>query len=338
MARTLDHYHDHGGKYSKADFHPPLYRAAEEKEIAFRDASSWFDAASVWLTFEAMVEVARPEEDLQWQRFSSSRTIAWKTGTSFGNRDAWSVGVTPEYVVAVWAGNASGEGRPGLTGIGTAAPILFDVFGTLPPTTWFSQPTGAMIRIPVCRYSGHRATAICEYTDSLWVPVRGAQTTPCPYHQTVHLDLAGKWQVTSACESPERMQHVSWFILPPVQEYYFRTRNPFYRVLPPFRPDCASGEAARNMGMIYPKNNSVIYVPVDLDGRTGSTVFKVAHRDPAAEVYWHLDDRFIGTTKNLHQMALSPDRGDHWLTLVDGRGERLRIRFGVMGKDDAPKP
>lgn len=75
-----------------------------------------------------MNELARPEEDANWEMYSTSQKIAWKTGTSFGFRDAWAVGVTPKYVVGVWVGNADGEGRPGLIGREVAAPIMFDVF------------------------------------------------------------------------------------------------------------------------------------------------------------------------------------------------------------------
>ncbi len=335
MARTLNHFSSTQGKYSKTDFHSPYYKKEYPgKPENFSDRTSWFDAASIWLTLEAMVEVARPDEELQWQRFGSGTKIAWKTGTSFGNRDAWSIGVTPEYVVGVWGGNASGEGRPGLTGIGVAAPILFDIFKILPPTSWFSTPFDDMVFMPICHYSGYRASSLCEWVDTLWVQKKGVQTESCPYHQLVHLDKSGKWQVNSSCEAPENMQHVSWFVLPPVIEWYFRNKNPFYKTLPPFRNDCLTGGNTRNMDMIYPKTNSKIYVPVDLDGKTGSSVFKLAHRDPEAIVYWHLDKRFIGSTVQLHHMAISPEKGMHHLTLIDQKGETLNIRFEILAKDD----
>ena len=79
-------------------------------------------ASSIWLTYEALQKVNRPESETGWQYFSSSPDLAWKTGTSFGFRDGWAVGTTPGYVVGVWTGNADGEGRPGLTGISAAAP------------------------------------------------------------------------------------------------------------------------------------------------------------------------------------------------------------------------
>ncbi|NVN93771.1 MAG: penicillin-binding protein 1C [Bacteroidetes bacterium] len=333
MGRTLNHFSAYQGKYDKTDFHPPLYIKSEsvvEKKVFSQ--SSYLDAASVWLALEAMVEVSRPDEELQWQQFSSSARVAWKTGTSFGNRDAWSIGITPDYVVAVWVGNASGEGRPGLTGLGCAAPILFDIFKVLKPRNWFLIPESEMVEIPVCRYSGYRASAICESPVKIKVPKKVLKTQVCPYHQIVHLDMSGNWQVTSNCESTDNMQHISWFVLPPVMEWYFKNKNPFYKVLPPFRADCAPTAESRSMEMIYPANNSKIYIPVDLDGKPGNTVFKLAVRNPQAIVFWHLDDKFIGSTTQFHQRAIAPEAGIHHLTLVDQKGENLSIKFEIMNK------
>jgi penicillin-binding protein 1C len=332
MARTLNNYAE-SGMYDKNDFHPPDYILKEKsKKPEFTSHSPVFDAASIFLAFKAMVEVARPDEEQQWQQFSSSSKIAWKTGTSFGNRDAWSIGVTPGYVVAVWVGNASGEGRPGLTGIGTAAPILFDIFKTLPSTPWFKTPFKEMVPVVVCRQSGFRASSICEPVDTIWVQKKGLRSPVCPFHQVIHLDKTETWQVTSSCVAPSEMVHKSWFVLPPVQEWYFRSKNPFYKVLPPFKPGCAPAES-HTMDLIYPHPDSRIYVPVDLDGKPGSTVFKLAHRNPMHRVYWHLDDHFIGTTVQYHQMAFSPEKGFHRLTLVDENGETLTIRFEIMTKE-----
>ncbi|MGE5425336.1 MAG: penicillin-binding protein 1C, partial [Syntrophothermus sp.] len=330
MARTLIHYQK-SGKYDKNDFRQIKFIPDTTTEHNFKGEHSWLDAAAIYLTFEAMVEVVRPDEDFQWQQFSSGSRIAWKTGTSYGNRDGWAVGITPGYVVAVWTGNAGGEGRPGLTGTGCAAPILFDIFKALPSSAWFESPLQEMVSIPVCTRSGFRASSACETSEYQWVPKKGLQTPVCPFHKLVHLDAKGEYQVTSACESPLNMIHTGWFILPPAQEYFFRTKNPFYRTLPPFKPGCAPA-GIRLMEMIYPENNSRIYVPVDIDGKPGSTVFHVAHRDPSKKIYWHLDDKFLGTTAGEHKMSLSPEKGLHRMVLVDESGETLNVNFEILRK------
>lgn len=283
-----------------------------------------------------MQEVERPNSAGEWEMFRASRRIAWKTGTSFGFRDAWAAGVTPQYAVGVWAGNADGEGRPGLIGVEVAAPVLFEIFEQLPGNDrWFDPPYDGMAQVPVCRQSGFRAGLYCE-ADTTWIPKSGLNAPACTYHQLLHLDPSGQWQVTSECESPDRMQHRAWFVLPPVEEYYFKTKNPSYTAPPPFRSDCLSAQVAQNqspMQLLYPKHPTRIYVPVDLNGQLGSTVFQVAHRSADAEIFWHLDQVYLGSTRTFHEMALQPAVGKHHLTLVDKAGYRLELNFEILGKE-----
>ena len=97
------------------------------------------------------------------------QTIAWKTGTSYGFRDAWAVGVTPRYAVGVWVGNATGEGKPGLVGAQTAGPVLFDIFNYLPSSSWFERPKGIFVDAEICRQSGHLKGRFCEETDTVLI-------------------------------------------------------------------------------------------------------------------------------------------------------------------------
>ncbi|HET6227161.1 MAG TPA: penicillin-binding protein 1C [Bacteroidia bacterium] len=330
MARTLNHYTTYNGTYDKADIHPAVY-VSEKKQQAVLEKASVLSAASIYLTFQAMVEVSRPDYDVNWKSYSSSAKIAWKTGTSFGFRDGWAVGVTPDYVVAVWTGNADGEGRPGLTGIQTAAPILFDIFSVLKTGNWFLPPFDEMKKEVVCHQSGCIPTEFCEPLDTTWVPLSGMHSEPCKYHRLIHLDKSGKYRVTSNCENVSNMQHVSWFVLPPSMEWYYKFKNPHYKELPPMRGDCQT-TGLRVMEIIYPKQLSKIYVPLELDGSIGKTVFQVAHRYGNAIIYWHLDGKYIGSTQNIHQMGLAPDEGMHQLTLVDQQGESTSIQFEIISK------
>ncbi len=142
MARTLNHQNKNNGIADGTNFHPPNFKQSTVNSQRSTDKTTInsFDATSIWFTFQAMEEVMRPGEEGLWQQFNSSQKIAWKTGTSFGFRDGWAIGLTPKYVVAVWVGNTDGEGRPGLIGVQTAAPIMFDIFRQLPASEWFHQP------------------------------------------------------------------------------------------------------------------------------------------------------------------------------------------------------
>lgn len=291
------------------------------------------NAGAVWSTFETMLEVHRPEDEINWRQYQSSRKVGWKTGTSFGYRDGWAVGVTPEYVIGVWVGNADGEGRPGLIGIKTAGPLLFDLFDLLEETSWFREPLYAMKDVLVCRKSGHRAGPYCTPVDTVAVPIPGLKTEACPYHRQVHLGTSGEYRVHSRCMPVSEMESESWFVLPPAQEWYYKRGNPSYATLPPLLERCEQdADAAVAMELIYPHDTSQIYVPKELDGSTGRTVFEVAHRGSDSTVYWHLDDEYLGKTEAPHQMALSPEPGRHLLTLVDEKGTTLRHRFEILSR------
>ncbi|MFL5751777.1 MAG: penicillin-binding protein 1C [Bacteroidia bacterium] len=332
MARTLNHYNKYNSHYFSNGFRELDYIADKKVKEEEKNMPGNLSAAAIWLTFEAMAEVSRPDIDASWRRLGSGQKIAWKTGTSFGFRDGWAIGLTPDYVVGVWVGNADGEGRPALTGISAAAPLLFEVFGLLPKRSpWFSQPLKEMKQVKVCAKSGHRASVNCPETKKEWVPSLSEKTIACPYHKIIHLDTKGKFRVSSECESVSNMISKAWFILPPTVEYYYKTKNPTYVSLPPYRPGCAVS-AGKAMDMIYPKNGARIYVPIDLNSEQSKAVFELAHRNPQAIVYWHLDEVFIGSTQNIHQMGLNPAKGKHLLTLVDEQGETLSLTFEVLSE------
>ncbi len=337
MARTLTNYFEHPGKsrYKINDFHCPYFTlkdsSKEKKDTEFVE-TSYLSAASIWQTFETLKEVYRPGEETGWRFFNSSKKIAWKTGTSFGFRDGWAVGVNPDYAVGVWVGNADGEGRPGLVGTETAAPILFDIFSLLPGQSWFQQPVSEMEEVPVCLKSGQRASDLCSEVDTLWIVKSGLNTPACQFHKMVHLSKDRKYRVNTTCASLDEMKTASWFVLPPVQEYYFKSKNLSYKSLPSYKQGCDNPSAIASMDIIYPKLNSKIYLPRDLDGKLSNTVFEVAHRSTTATIYWHLDGNFIGTTKKSHHLATTPHEGNHLLTLVDDKGEVLERAFRVLSK------
>ncbi|WP_079715551.1 penicillin-binding protein 1C [Parapedobacter luteus] len=333
MARTLNHYRRHDGGYSPADYHAPSYQKNTHRPPGDgRDRASLIDHASLYFTFQAMNEVMRPGEEALWEQFTSSKKIAWKTGTSFGFRDGWAIGLTPGHVVCVWVGNADGEGRPGLTGIETAAPILFEIFGLLPHQGWFEVPLDRMVQTAVCRESGHLAGQDCPKPDTIYIPAPGHRSSVCPYHQLVHTNKGGTRRVTADCAAPGDMITTSWFVLPPAMEFYYKSRHANYRELPPFASDCAAHTEDLVMEMIYPKNDARIYIPLEIDGQRGQVIFSAAHRSKGSKIYWHLDETFVGETETFHQLALDVPAGIHRITLVDNTGARISHRFEILTK------
>ncbi len=332
LARTPEEYVQNYGDYEGVEDQKPLLMTGTESLRTGTESLNHgaYSAASSWLTLKAMSDVNRPEEEEGWRSFASSRQIAWKTGTSFGFRDAWAIGMTPDYLVGVWAGNADGEGRPGLTGVAAASPLMFDIFRILPiSSTWFPEPYDELEKVAVCRQSGHRAGPQCPETDSVFVCRAGLRSGPCPYHKTVHLDATLSRRVTAACYNAAELRSVPWFILPPSWAWYYRQQHPAYRDLPPWMPGC-QGEEEQPMQFIYPAGDRKIFIPTGLDGQPGAVVFEAAHQSPATVIYWHLDGEYAGFTKDLHKMSLAPRPGPHTLTLIDEFGNRLATRIEVV--------
>lgn len=306
------------------------YIATNQKQV-HPESDVLFDPAAVWWTVEAMSTVNRPGQETGWEEFTSAKKVAWKTGTSFGHRDAWAIGITPDYLVGVWVGNADGEGRPGLTGLTVAAPVLFKVFKHFEAGSWFEEPQLAMSSATVCSESGFLATEVCPNKETIHVPEKAAGYKSCPYHQLVHLDSTKQFRVASNCYAVSDMQTVSWFVLPPVQEWYYRKKNPAYLTIPSFLNSCKT-PSLNNMDVIYPKNGTSIFIPRNLEGSMEKVVFEIAHRQPENLVHWHLDDEFLGSTQSEHRMEVLAAAGTHRITLVDETGELLGWKFTALEK------
>ncbi|MEE9349915.1 MAG: penicillin-binding protein 1C [Flavobacteriaceae bacterium] len=331
MSSTINHYDDLQAKYYSNEFLEPTYLSDKKMDFGkITTEKTLFDAGSIYLTYKALKEVNRPDSEENWEFFDSSKEIAWKTGTSFGFRDAWAVGTTKDYVVGVWVGNASGEGRPGLVGVQSAAPILFDVFAELPKSAWFIKPFDELTPIPVCKKSGYRASDYCTEIDTINVQSVGLKTKACPYHFWVHLDETETKQVNAGCYPLNKMKHKSWFVLPPLIEYYYKQKNPLYKTLPYFKTACLN-ESKKVIDFIYPKNYTQIFLPKDFSGETNDVIFKLAHSTVNAKVFWYLNATYIGTTEHIHEMAIHPkNKGKHTVTVVDEFGNEAKRVVEIM--------
>jgi len=333
MARILNHYNSTDGNYFISDIHNPVL--LKNMTVTNPDADpvehGVLSAGAIYETFQSLLKVNRPDDQSLWYLLNSSRPIAWKTGTSYGFRDAWAIGVTPEYLVGVWAGNADGEGRTGLTGLLAAAPVLFEVFSSLPETSWFEEPLDDMTTVEICSKSGYLAGPHCTETEIIHTNMAGQNTTVCPYHRIVHLSPDEKYRVSNDCMPVSEMVHESWFVLPPLIEWYYRKKDPLYRELPPVKPGCNS-EEIEEMELIYPEWGNILTIPVELDSKKGRVIMEVAHRDPESKIFWHIDDHYLGSTTGVHQMPAFLEPGEHILRVVDGAGNEKSVRFSVIGK------
>ena len=303
--------------------HPPVLFMKNLPEHSGKPAS--LSAGPIHLTLDALTRSQRPVEEQGWQQFAGARNIAWKTGTSFGHRDAWAIGVSGSYCIGVWCGNADGEGRPGLTGSRAAAPLMFEVFGLLPAGGTPEVPYDDLIRLPICRQSGHRTNGICPEVDSLWSPTAGRRTEPCPYHHLTPLSTDRKARVPVN----EGGVLLPWFVLPPAMEVYYAPTDPTYVRLPPWHRFELNASENDVMELIYPGPEADVLLATELDGTRGRLVAEAAHRDPAASIHWHLDREYLTTTRVTHRVALAVGPGTHRLHLTDTQGRSIARSFRV---------
>ncbi|MBR9845220.1 MAG: penicillin-binding protein 1C [Algicola sp.] len=329
LSSTLNHFSETSSEYYSNEFVEPIFIASEAIDFGKTSTDkTLFDAASIYLTYESLKKLNRPEGNESWEFFDDSKQIAWKTGTSFGFRDAWAIGTTKDFVVGVWVGNADGEGRPGLVGVQTAASILFDVFDVLPNSEWFAKPFDEMQEVTICSKSGHRASSICDETEDHYIQISGLKTEPCPYHILAHVDATETYQVNSSCEDLSHIKHKPWFVLSPLKAHYYKTKNPFYKPLPKLRSDC-KGEDQVTMNFIYPKLNNSVFLPKDFDGMTNDLILKIAHSKPESSVYWYVNEQYLGTTKDIHELAIIPKAGEHLITVVDEFGNEAKRKIMI---------
>lgn len=333
MGRALSGYDNTRNKYTANNYHPLNYLQNEvNNEKPKMQKNDLVNASSIWYTFNAMTELTRPQDYVGWMQFLSRNKIAWKTGTSYGFRDAWAVGLNGKYIVAVWVGNADGEGRPELTGTGAAAPLMFSVFNLLSDKKWFTKPVTDFENIKVCKESGYKAGEYCPNTQMQAMPLGGNKTTPCVYHKLIHLDATGKFRVNSDCYPVSEMKEVPWFIISPTQEYFYKQHSLFYKPLPEYLPGCLVDGNIKQLDIVYPREGFKIYVPVNEKGEKENCVLKAAHKNTEAVLFWQLDGQMVGTTQKFHQVSVLPEVGKHVLLITDDKGEMSTVKFEVIGK------
>ena len=289
----------------------PLTQLTTDQQRNKRQGKNVFTTGGVWLTFNILKELNRPGE-IDWHAIPSIQNVAWKTGTSYGFRDAWAVGATSRYVVGVWVGNASGEGKPGLIGAQTAGPVMFDIFNLLPQSRWFARPQGELVQATVCHQSGHLRGRYCDDVDTLWICSNGQRTTTCPYH-TLTLNDQGDQTLVS--------EHS--FVLPAAWAWYYKQKHPDYQEssLSAFGAD-----DDRVMQFIYPAHKVThLTLPKQIDGAQGEVTFELVHAAPHTAVFWHIDNEYKTATRDFHKYTTTLSKGKHNITVVDENGNNLTI-------------
>ncbi len=285
-----------------------------------------------WQILEILKDLHRPGSEYYWRLFENQRPVAWKTGTSYGQRDAWAIGVSPRWTIGVWLGNFNGVGNPELGGAKTAGPLLFELFSLLrrgPSPPWFECPEYEMKLVDICRQSGFPCSPRCPDSEAVLAPETAELEQVCPYHQVFYMDRTGKYQVCSLCWGEDEATPDTMLIFPPDAVECMRRRGKRADELPRHFPTCPTQAGQNPISIVYPSPLAGLWIPRGLGGKSQKVVLKAAHSNAEAGIYWYVDGKYLGISRGRHQKAMALRSGAHQLTLVDDNGHRRRVDFTV---------
>ena len=335
MARLISEFSENGGNYRTK-----FYTAAaitrpypEFKKMPVQKSPTLYSAGAAFATAEALKKLGRPDEEGLWEEFSSQHPLAWKTGTSFGHRDAWAIGFDRKYTIGIWVGNASGKARSNLTGIHRAAPILFDIFNQLPNAQWFDTPWDDLRKTKICSQSGYPAKSECPDIEEQYLPLSCSKNGFCPYHKVTLIDAESGNRLMNECLNDRTHYQDTFFVLPPAETAFYTRQHSGHRDLPPLDDSCllmGIDDGKPNFSLIYPSENTRIFLPRDVGGKEQALVFKAHHYHNGAKLYWYLDGSYLGYTLEFHSLKINPSFGKHLLTLSDATGAEVHRRFEIL--------
>ncbi|NRB42078.1 MAG: penicillin-binding protein 1C, partial [Pseudomonadales bacterium] len=286
---------------------------------------------AAWLTLQALSQVARPGLHNMHGEFFGARKISWKTGTSYGLRDGWAIGTSSEITVGVWTGNANGEGRHELTGTRAAAPILFDTMNVFNELSWPERPEYALKALEICADNGFLPRHDCARAQS-YNPLQAQFEKVSPHHYRVQVDSKTGQRILLGCEKQGAMLSKTFFELPPSQAYFYRLYNSAYKPVPAFADGCKHNMAAIDnaIEITYPRAGQIISLPRYLDGEQGQVILRAKSKVDEGELFWHMDEKYLGSTDKFHEISVSILPGKHVLRVFDESGKHQQLGFSVV--------
>ncbi|WP_238807280.1 penicillin-binding protein 1C [Emticicia aquatica] len=283
-------------------------------------------AAASYLITDILAQIKRPDLPNNFDYTYRLPKIAWKTGTSFGRRDAWSIGFNKKYTIGVWVGNFSGEGVPELSGAEIATPLLFQIFNTIDYNTsgeWFHQPNAVVSR-QVCAESGDLPSDYCS-NKILDYSIKGiSHTRKCTHLKKFYVNLSESISYCTQCLPVSGYKEKLYTNLAPELVSFYEQKHILYEKIPTHNPNCTRFfKIANNAPIITnPNNGSEYYISkndsqqIQLSCQTSNDV---------KEVYWYLNDRLLQKTLSNKPLFFAPTVGKLKISCTDDKGRSSNI-------------
>ncbi len=280
--------------------------------------------AAAFMISSMLCNLTRPDLPSSIQSSLHIPRIAWKTGTSYGRRDAWSIGFNNHYTVAIWVGNFDGQGNPDLSGAASATPLLFEIFNTLDYNStdeWNRAPADVDYRI-VCSESGLVPSDDCDKTliDYFIPTVSSAQS--CQHIQEVCVSADSKTSFCSSCKPSTGTKSKKYHRYSPELLVYYKSEHTPIDLPPRHNPKCS-----RILHEDAPVINSPLSGKQYLIDRREELPMKLACAVPADVdvVYWYLNDKLICEAAPYNSVFVKPARGKNKISCCDDKGRNRDI-------------
>jgi len=306
------------------DFYSPAYLKTDTNHSKKNIVSP----AAVYMINEILSKVGRPDFPLNWSATERMPKIAWKTGTSYGRRDAWSIGYNKNYTVGVWVGNFSGVGVADLSGANVATPLLFKIFNTIDYDSdeeWFQQPKDCDIR-KVCSETGLIPTDHCtNLTTDYFIPLISSNQT-CNNWQEIMVSEDEKISYCKSC-APQNGYKKKWYkLMEPDMQSWYEDNRIAYTKIPAHNPDCELIFKGNAPFITFPVNGSEYLIskkspdPLQLVCKTSNDVSKV---------FWYINDKFYKSANTGEKQFFVPLEGSVKISCTDDKGRNRDIKISV---------
>lgn len=291
-------------------------------------------AGAAWLTMQELIGVERPDPEALWQGTARHMEIPWKTGTSYGHRDAWSVGIAGPWVVAVWLGNFAGEGSPHLIGGEVAAPLLFSLIDGLDleeSGSWNHRPDD-VLEHAICSLSGSPVGEHCgDGVMGFYLPGI-SPSAPCGIHRAVEIDILTGQTVCSRCRGDclTEEQLVEWW--PPQVASYLVSGGLALPIIPAHKEDCPSFGVSEAPVITSPQRDSEYFLRQGVPLVDQAIVLEASFAASIRRIWWFVDGFLLQDAEPGEKVFYMPTAGRHELSVVDDAGRSGSVWLRVIGE------
>jgi penicillin-binding protein 1C len=290
-----------------------------------------FGPGAAWLTRRTLSKKDRPDFPRRRDLAGFPAEIHWKTGTSFGLRDAWAIGSGPRYTAVVWTGNTDNSSSAELVGSEAAGPLLFDVLEGLADRTHAPTPRpppAELVRVEVCAFSGYIASEACPERTTAFAPVHAVPTTPDPYHQLYDVDRATGRAVLPACRLPgHTYDRRSFVVLPSSVTAWLAERNRAVPDPPLFAEGCSPETNTAAPNVLTPAEGQVVTLIPGMPAEQQRIPLTASSR--TARISWFIDGAHLGTAASSERLHWTPIPGRHEIVVTDEAGRKARRTLDV---------